>query len=547
MVGLGAAKWKRAEVFLVAMFCVAVAIRLVYVRQRVILPDWDSAPYLVLAENLAEGHGFRDWPGGPPHTWFQPGYPMLIALLGPFVGGFERAGYLIAALFGSLIIVPLYALARRLFSPRVACITAILAIFNYRMVDASSSVITEMPYTFFWLIGLYAAHRIVERDGPPLRLGAMYGAALGVSALIRTEGALYFFFVTLLLGVVVLHRARRDRARLAEGALQLGAAVCLFALVLAPYVQYLHASLGYFTITGRSAHTVFAVIDAPQEIYEFHATSPFAFVAAHPLESIKRVLHNLEFIVRQHAIWAFPPVLIALIATSFFGRPWTRERVAREGFLIALFVFPWLTFYGVTGILTRYYYSSITLGLMWVAGGIDNLYAWFTASRAAIGGDPPAPTPYWKVAAVGLGVAFLASAQQLAWPLRVGHFPIHSQQQKDYAAGTWIKEQEGEGSPMIMCASPRISYYARGKYFGENNPSLDEAGLRGFLEENHIEYLVVDNFFTKQWYPKLAFLADERRAPGYLTFVHKTVYTYEDGAEGYANIYRVAASSDATP
>jgi 4-amino-4-deoxy-L-arabinose transferase-like glycosyltransferase len=526
---------------LIALAVCALALRLLYVMNRGFLTNWDSATYLMLAETLLNGQGYREWPGAPIHTWFQPLYPIFVALASQWIGDVELSGYLVAALFGSAIVFPIYLLAERLYSPRVALIATILVLFNYRLVDASSSVLTEMPYTFFWLWGVYFTLRVIEEPSDSLLLPVLMGCTLGAAALLRTEGFLYFvFLIGILAGVTVLRWVRRGFVSITT---LRGAAVVAgaFLLVFGPYVYFLSDTLGYFAVIGRE-RTILVIMDASRETYAFHDANSFRFVLDQPVYALKRILHNLDYIVRRHGVWAFPPILIALMALSFFARPWQRGRLWREAFLVAVFLFPWLTAYGVTGAQTRYYYAFVALALVWVANGIDALPNWYTASFGRQSDDQSSERRrYWLVAGTAIFAVFLSYFQQLARPLLVGHFPIHAQERKDQAIADWIRK-DGRPSPGIMSASPLIAYYARGRYYGDNNQQLTADKLHPFLVHHAIDYVVADNFFVNQWFPKLAFLADAANAPSYLTLGTKIQYVYDDGAAGYANVYRVDRS-----
>ncbi|MDR3637993.1 MAG: glycosyltransferase family 39 protein [Isosphaeraceae bacterium] len=542
-----APRWRRREtVVLSAALALAFALRLTFTRFRTILVDWDSAPYLVLARNLSAGIGFREHSGGPPHTWFQPLYPVLISLASRLVPNFECAALIVSALFGSLVLIPLFLLARRIYSGRVAFLAAALFVFNYRLVEASSQIITEMPYTMFWLFGLYFALRIFETPVPRYSDHLAFGGCLGLAALTRTEGTLYLGLLGSLLLIRALMLMRRDIRTGGRAIVSLALAVATFGLTISPYLNFLHESLGHFTITGRSVRTVFAVIDAPTETYEFHEEGTFEYVRKYPLACLHRILHNVEYIVRRHGNWAFPPLSVALIAVSFFGRPWGPRRSARELFLLTVFLFPWLTFYGITGLLNRYYLAFVALGILWSANGVDTVAQWFARSRFLSSVRPRwNARRYGAAAAAVVAVAFLTNLQQLSLPIRLGHFPIHADERKDLALGNWIKDDSRGQQPRVMCASPRIAYYAGGDYFGDNSTRLNRSNLNEYLRANRIDYVVADAFFTKQWYPNLRFLADEHECPVYLDFATKFRYTYDNGEEGFVNLYKTRVGAPA--
>jgi 4-amino-4-deoxy-L-arabinose transferase-like glycosyltransferase len=529
------ATWRRDAAFLAGMISLALALRLYYSGLRTVLADWDSVAYLLLARSLEAGDGFREYPSAPPHTWFQPLYPYLIGLASRVTPDFEAAGQLVSAVFGSLLAIPMFFLASRIYSRRVGYLVVILLTFNYRLTEASSEIITEMAYTFFWLSALVFTVRAIEAPFARFADHLGVGLCLGLAALTRTEGTLYLLPIALFLTARALTSARGGRGGRALACWAL--AILSFAVTVAPYLVFLHDSLGHFTITGRSIRTVFAVIDAPTETYEFHEEGTFEYAFKYPLRCMHRILHNVEYIMRRHAIWAFPPITIALIAAGFFGRSWGPRRLARERFLLAMFLFPWVTFYGLTGLLNRYYLASLALGLVWVAHGVDHVARWLARTRVCTSGRAGS-RGYGPAAALLAGVVLLSNAQQLLQPVRLGHFPLHADERKDRSVGQWIKEHSPQANPRVMCASPRIAYYAEGIYFGENSERLDRTNLAEYLAANRIDYLAADAFFTKQWFPNLGFLADGAQCPDYLRLATQVHYAYDDGSDGYVNVYQ---------
>jgi 4-amino-4-deoxy-L-arabinose transferase-like glycosyltransferase len=517
----------------------ALAIRLAYVRLRTVISEWDGATYLALAANLARGAGFRTDPDGALHTWFQPGYPALVALLHRCGLGLEAAGYAVAAVAGALALIPLFLIARTLYSRRVAVICVILAATSYRLIETSAAVLSEMPFVALWLWGVLAAVSAVKDDRSWLRHHLLGGAALGLASMVRTEAAMYFGLFVLLALLRAAWRAHR-RGPWRPALLGAGAAVLAFGAFVLPYGLYLHSELGYFTLTGRSAKTVFAVFEAPTETYQVYFMSPLQYVLHHPGDTLARIVRNCEYILRRHFTWAFHPAHIFLVAASFLATRWSAQRARMEVVVGLVFVFPWVTFFGITGVLPRYYVASIALATVWVANGVDGIYT--AARQHLVELGRRRPPRRWLVELVTVGVVLLAFARPALVPLARGTFPVQAQQQKDQQLGAYLKASLGarfSAGMRILCASPRIPYYAGGVHYGAPNHLVTAANLEAFLASTRIDVLVIDDFFADQ--PGLERLLDPQRAPAYLTLAKSFTYTGDDGHPAVAQIYTYAA------
>src|SRR5688572_12243338 len=86
---------------------------------------WDEPAYLLAGYNLLRGNGFTYT--GYPELHFPPLYPFVSGLFYLCVGDFERASNLIYALFGGLLVFPVFVLARRIYGIKTAWLATILA------------------------------------------------------------------------------------------------------------------------------------------------------------------------------------------------------------------------------------------------------------------------------------------------------------------------------------------------------------------------------------------------------------------------------------
>src|SRR5207249_11661596 len=123
----------------VAVSAVARATRLL-VAEFLPLIDHDGVVYVAIARQ------FRAT-GSPFDPVFHPLYPLCIALAEPLVGDWETAGRWVSALFGALVILPAFALARAIVGCPAALLCAVLIAIHPRLVLNSASVLCEATYT----------------------------------------------------------------------------------------------------------------------------------------------------------------------------------------------------------------------------------------------------------------------------------------------------------------------------------------------------------------------------------------------------------------
>ncbi|MDW8317048.1 MAG: hypothetical protein RMN53_04255 [Anaerolineae bacterium] len=161
----------------------------------------DDAHYIVLAESLASGKGYRliNYPNAPREWAFPPGWPILLSpLVALFPGNYETLKFLSFVLWLASIPLLYRLFANRIETPYLEILIALIA-FNPGILGISGMVMSEAAYLFFSVLTLYLfeewdRHRAKAKSW--LFLVAFAAAAL-YSQLIRTVG------LSILLALVV--------------------------------------------------------------------------------------------------------------------------------------------------------------------------------------------------------------------------------------------------------------------------------------------------------------------------------------------------------
>jgi 4-amino-4-deoxy-L-arabinose transferase-like glycosyltransferase len=196
----------------------------------------------------ATGHGFSNPFGAPtgPTAWESPLYPYLIAGVFRIFGIYSRASAFVLlsinSFFSALTCIPIFLIARRIFSEKVAVGAAwTWALLPYVMFWCTrwvweTSLSTLLLTTIFWLV-LTIEDRAEDRDGLTswLEFGLLWGiAALNSTVLLSFLPAAGLW--------VWYHRAKRGRTSLLGVVL----ASAIFLACIAPWLLRNYHTFGKF-------------------------------------------------------------------------------------------------------------------------------------------------------------------------------------------------------------------------------------------------------------------------------------------------------------
>jgi len=126
----------------------------------------DNAGYMILAESIETGQGYRDiyLPDAPQHTKYPPLYPVLLTIVGLFGGGLI-AFKVLSAIFTSISVVFAYLLARTRFSWQAALAVAAPFALNPVLLYYSHWVLSEASFVALTLVALWASERMDDSLG----------------------------------------------------------------------------------------------------------------------------------------------------------------------------------------------------------------------------------------------------------------------------------------------------------------------------------------------------------------------------------------------
>ncbi len=194
-----------------AAFGLAMALRTVLALRTEVI-NTDGPMYIGLARVFLDEGVLR----GIERSGFAPVYTGLIALGGALGLPLHVSAYGVTCLLGSLVVFPLYALARAAFDARVALLTVCLYAFLPVPARLSASLYTTAPFLFLTLSSLALSARLARAPSATCALAAGFTAALAYAT--RPDGLLLLPFV--LAGAAVAS-GWRPRGRVALAVLAL--------------------------------------------------------------------------------------------------------------------------------------------------------------------------------------------------------------------------------------------------------------------------------------------------------------------------------------
>jgi 4-amino-4-deoxy-L-arabinose transferase-like glycosyltransferase len=255
---------------------------------------------------------------------YPPGYPAAILavswLVRPLAGGttveaMALSAQLASALAGVLLVIPLYALVRRVLDRNAACSAALIFTVLPVCVEVTSDGISDGLFLLTAVTALWFGVRALEqRTGlPALGWGFGAGACCGLGFLVRPDAAIVALGTGLTFAGLVLARIRNRGAWLAPllAGVGLVAGAVLFA---APYVR----TIGGLTNKpgGRGVVDAFSG-EEPDPVY-FRRDEARLGAGAVPIAAW---WDPVAFKDESKPVWAFKNVIYEYLKTGHYTVP----------------------------------------------------------------------------------------------------------------------------------------------------------------------------------------------------------------------------------
>jgi 4-amino-4-deoxy-L-arabinose transferase-like glycosyltransferase len=158
--------WRNPALLLVLMAFASLAVRLAaFAHWGIGAIDSEGTEYARIAQNLRVGVGYVGMTSPGLQLSFPPLFPLLIAAASLVTPNYEWAGRIVCLVLGSLLPLPVFGIAARLFDRRIGYVAAVLAMGYPVLVKLSFSVLAEAPYITLLLTAVYVVLCALDRRG----------------------------------------------------------------------------------------------------------------------------------------------------------------------------------------------------------------------------------------------------------------------------------------------------------------------------------------------------------------------------------------------
>src|SRR3989344_6043335 len=148
----------------------------------------DGAYYIAMGENFIHGNGLKDIEGNV-NTVFMPLYPILVGIISFLIKNGEMAARLISVIFGALLVLPVYGLAKRFYNEKIALLAALIIAVYPALAYISTIAYADSLYIFLITSAMYFGYQSLQTGKARHYLAT--GACFSLAYLARPEGWVY--------------------------------------------------------------------------------------------------------------------------------------------------------------------------------------------------------------------------------------------------------------------------------------------------------------------------------------------------------------------
>lgn len=532
--GVGILDWwsKHHTSAIAIIIAAAFLLRLELTHSLPRMVKWDESEYLLLGRSLVTGQGYTT--GFGPEIHHPPFFPLITGAIYLAVGDLEKSSDIAYALFGGLMLLPIFVLARRIYGYPTAYLAAILlAIYPVlTVVGLHWGTMLEPLYIFLlfgalvtWLIGM-------EETRPWMMVVA--GMMFAMGYLTRPEPVVYFgiFFLVSLFWPFRNLVGKGTKLRLCASF------VAAFLLTAAPYLVYMHAQTGHWTLSGKGPITwvqgtfmltndwvgfdwVYARLDSSEhEVYakslDRNKWSLIGTILSDPKAFIARTYESAQFFGHSALTNSFIiPLLLPFVVISLFHKAWDRRRLGYEVFLASAFLIQAAVVLPFANLNLRYLIPVIPVFLIWTANGAVAAGVWLRDSAEACWGRALKP-------ALGACVLCLPAAAAVAQIIhvtpRVAGLWIGRENFGDKFAAQWLKKNSSPDAIVLADDANVTVYGERRRIF---SPHTDLTHLLSYARYHKADYLLTSDTMLLRIRRELSVILDKGTPELELVFSYK--------------------------
>ena len=491
----------------------------------------DSVAFMQNAQYFAHG----DFQSGLAHP-YHPMYSLLMAGLYKIVPNMELSGVIISVFLGTLSVLVFYLIGRGVFNQKISFVSSLILAFHPYAVRLSAGIISDSTYLFFFLAATGFGFFAITNGR--LLLFALTGVCSALAYLTRPEG---IGIICIVVGWCLLKDCFKMRIVWKQRFVSIIVLVISFLVFASPYLVYMRSETGVWILTKKrnlsqnktiktsgdlsqddlvretlskrqvsgensTHHTV--VNEANENRFykkaeqnksgtEREEHMEVKFVRNPVLGiSLKTYLKSMLYVITKYLDTYHPILVIFLI---FGVIKWAKIRTKHFfGFYITTIILFYLVIlyrlnivnienlYGDNQYPSRRHLMPIIIPAFFFAGtGVyilgNCIYEKFKINKLKSGFREICVSE-WTVQILVLIIVVAALLPKTLKPQGVDKVGFKK-------AGHWIKENSDKPLPVILSASSRIAYYAKGKVIqmGDINDALSIA------REEQTDYILLTN------------------------------------------------------
>jgi 4-amino-4-deoxy-L-arabinose transferase-like glycosyltransferase len=469
--------------------------------------DSEGTEYARIAQNLRIGVGYVGMTSPGRELLFPPLFPLLIGATSFLTRNYEWAGRLVCLILGSLLPLPVFGIASRLFNRRTGFVAAMLTISCPLLVNLSFAVLSEGPYITVLLSAVYIVLRAL--DCPSISMYCLVGGSFGLAYLTRQE-AVAPLLIAVLFAMCFTEGSFASRSKRAI------VAIAVFAAVALPEVVFIYRSTGKIRLEGKSA--LFYAEEIRTAIGQDNNEANPAEWAQHSIDAnLERtgtsnrseadvvretrmtfrqlarieetgVRKNIPVLLQQlSSRWFGAPFLTALALLGALRRPWRRPLVSSHLYVMLVPCTAIVATFSVTWTDPRFYFVLVPFLLIWAANGLVGVGLWTKASIDTAGWHWISPViSTWVVPVlVGLvAVLYPIKGVRAMWEFQQGSRATQVVKQ----LGLWVGQQQNR-QVTIMDRSTPLAFHANAQWV--DFPYCDGDLALRFLDAAEVDYVVL--------------------------------------------------------
>lgn len=514
-----------------AFFLLAIAINLFLIKAHPFIED-DGVAYANAGIRFFKGLGFSGI--------YPPTYPLLIGLFNLLFNNVELSARLVSVFFGSLIMFPLFFMARWAFGNKVAIITGLLTLIYPNLAEYTPAALSESTFLFFFLLGLVLSWIALTRT--KIYLYVLAGLTWGISFLTRPEGLGYLVLMVLILAFKLV----KDKNKIYL--VYMIVFFTSFFIAAFPYLLNQKQQTGRWSFGNKTClnFVLGETVGGQQEwgdavercslslsddgtklsgeVTLEQDGGALAYVFSHPKELIRRYIINLHLMNKYVIPGLLYPWILLLFAAGLFSNSIAETKRASILFLACI---PYLAF-PLFIVAPRYFIYFVPIILIWSARGVVETARWIVTlcDRGSI--------KYLQFCKRQVVVEIILVGVVVCSFIP---FTFRSFMQKDTRGsiyktmGGWMKANLPENSKVIA-RKPWIPFYAEMESVGL--PFEPWNRILYFARHRNVNYIIVDQLINSNR-KDLKFLFEE-------TFISddaKKIREYVDDSGNKICLYQV--------